>query len=89
MVRDTKQKRKEDENKLLSELMKNPKQSINTIAKHCGFSRQKVQNMIKELEANHVIWGFTTVYDEQKIGKQHLLFWSKESMQNLMKKHWR
>jgi hypothetical protein len=29
--------------------------------------------MIKGLEAKKLIWGYTTVYDEDKIGKKHFL----------------
>ena len=55
-----------DENKLLSELMKNSKENIDIIAKHCGFSRQKAWRMIKQLEAKGLIWGYTAIVDDEK-----------------------
>ena len=57
-----------DEKKLLSELVKNSNENIETIAKHCGFSRQKTWRFIKQLEEKKVIWGYTVVFDEEKIG---------------------
>jgi DNA-binding Lrp family transcriptional regulator len=45
----------QDEKKLLSKLVKNSKENIDTIAKHCGFSRQKAWRMIKQLEAKGLI----------------------------------
>jgi len=65
------QQRKEDERKVLAELRKNSNQQMDTIAAHCGFSRQKVCRIIKELEEKQVIWGYTAVFDETQIGLQH------------------
>jgi len=56
----------EDERKIMEELLKNANKSINEIAKSCGFSRQKVWRIIKNLENNNTIWGYTTVIDEEK-----------------------
>jgi len=58
---------KEDEKKVLYELLKDSSQSVNVIAKKLGFSRQKVWRIIKHLENNGTIWGFTAVVDERKI----------------------
>lgn len=63
----------QDERKLLNELIKNSKENIDTVAKHCGFSRQKTWRMIKQLEAKQLIWGYTAVFDEEKIGLNHFL----------------
>jgi DNA-binding Lrp family transcriptional regulator len=60
-----------DEKKILSELVKNAKENIDTIAKHCGFPRQKTWRMIKQLEAKGLFWGYTTVFDEDEIGLMH------------------
>jgi len=43
----------QDERKILSELVKNANENIDTIAKHCGFSRQKTWRMIKQLESKN------------------------------------
>ena len=44
-----------DEKKLLSELVKNSNEKIDSIAKQCGFSRQKAWRIIKNLEEKGVI----------------------------------
>jgi DNA-binding Lrp family transcriptional regulator len=53
-----------DEKKILSELVKNSNENIETIAKHCGFSRQKVWRAIKRLEEKGLIWGYTAIFNE-------------------------
>ena len=55
-----------DEKQILNELANNSNKSINEIAKKCGFSRQKVWRIIKGLEKNHTIWGYTTIVDKEK-----------------------
>lgn len=55
-----------DEKKVIEELKKNSNKSINEIAKKCGFSRQKVWRIIKRLEKNNTIWGYSAVIDEEK-----------------------
>ena len=59
-----------DEIRILEELRKNANKSINDIAEKCGFSRQKVWRVIKNLEKNHTIWGYTAVVDEEKLEKK-------------------
>ena len=56
-----------DEKKILRELQKNSKESIDKISKKCGFSRQKVWRIIKRLEKNKTIWGYHAVVDNEKI----------------------
>ena len=56
----------QDEEKLLFELMRNSKENVDTIAKNCGFSKQKAWRLIKQLEKNQKIWGYTTVVDNKK-----------------------
>jgi DNA-binding Lrp family transcriptional regulator len=73
MVKSTKAQIQKDEMKLLAELQKNSNENIDTIAVHCGFSRQKAWRMIKQLEANKLIWGYTTVSDEKKMGLIHFI----------------
>jgi DNA-binding Lrp family transcriptional regulator len=79
MTKSTKGQIEQDEKKLLHELVKNSKESIDAIAQKCGFSRQKVWRMIKELEAKKLIWGYTTVFDEQKIGLKHFVFMARKT----------
>jgi len=53
-----------DEKKVIGGLEKNAKESIDEIAKNCGFSRQKVWRVIKRLERNKTIWGYTAIADD-------------------------
>jgi DNA-binding Lrp family transcriptional regulator len=57
-----------DERKVIDQLTKDSRQSPHEIAKRLGFSRQKVWRIIKKLEKNKVIWGYTAVIDENSIG---------------------
>jgi len=54
-----------DEQKILGVLQENANESIDVIAKKCGFSRQKVWRIIKKLENEKTIWGYTAVYDNE------------------------
>jgi DNA-binding Lrp family transcriptional regulator len=68
MAKTSKKQIKEDEHKIIAELQKNAKESIDIIAKKCGFSRQKVWRIIKRLEKNKTIWGYTAIVDDEKLG---------------------
>ena len=68
MPKSSKAKVEADEMKILTELRKNSRQSLNEIAEKCGFSRQKVWRIINDLEENKTIWGYNAVIDEEKIG---------------------
>jgi Lrp/AsnC family transcriptional regulator, leucine-responsive regulatory protein len=80
MVKSSKKQMQDDENKVLEELTKNSKENIDTIAKHCGFSRQKVWRIIRQLEESHIIWGYTAIVDEQKQGLQKFIMFFKRSL---------
>jgi DNA-binding Lrp family transcriptional regulator len=56
-----------DEQKIIDQLVKDSRQSPHEIAKKLGFSRQKVWRIIKKLEKDKIIWGYTTVVDENSI----------------------
>ncbi len=75
-----------DEKKILFELVKNSNENIETISKHCGFSRQKTWRFIKQLEAKGLIWGYTAVFDEEKIGLEHFMLMVKRSTKQLEEK---
>jgi DNA-binding Lrp family transcriptional regulator len=79
MAKSSTQQIEQDERKIIKELRKNANKSINDIAKSCGFSRQKVWRIIKNLEKNKTIWGYTTVLDEHKLGKKSYLLLIKRS----------
>ena len=72
-----------DEKKLLSELVKNSNENIETIAKHCGFSRQKTWRFIKQLEAKRLIWGYSAIFNEEKIGLTHFMILVKRSTKQI------
>jgi DNA-binding Lrp family transcriptional regulator len=55
MVKNSREQLDKDERKIITELQKNSNESTDAIAKHCGFSRQKVWRTIKQLEKNHII----------------------------------
>ena len=77
MTKSSKEQIKQDENKLLSELVKNSKENIDTIAKHCGFSRQKAWRMINKLEKSKKIWGYSAVVDTESQGLQKFILCQK------------
>ncbi len=83
MAKSSKDQIKQDENKLLSELVKNSKENIDTIAKHCGFSRQKAWRMMKQLETSHKIWGYTAIVDAETQGLQKFMLSIKRSHKTL------
>ena len=70
MPKSSKEQIDADEKKIVRELQKNSKESIDKIAKKCGFSRQKVWRIIKQLEKNKTIWGYSAVVDNNKIGQK-------------------
>ena len=69
----------QDEKRIIEELRKNANKSINDIAKTCGFSRQKVWRIIKNMEKNHTIWGYTAVVDEEKLDKKSYIILMKRT----------
>ena len=48
--------------------------SFNDLAEKTGFSRQKIWRIIKSLEKNKTIWGYTTIIDHNKLDlKQYVV----------------
>lgn len=68
-----------DQTKVLDVLVQHSKDNIDKIAKSCGFSRQKVSRIIKNLEKNKVIWGYPPVIDENVINLKHFILLFKRS----------
>lgn len=68
-----------DEKKIINELQKNSKESIDNIAKKCGFSRQKVWRIIKRLEKNKTIWGYYAIVDNTKLDLNRYIMLIKRS----------
>ena len=81
MAKNSRQQIIEDEKKIVRELSTNANKSINEIAKTCGFSRQKVWRIIKTLEKNNTIWGYTAVVDEEKQDFKSYMVLIKRSIQ--------
>lgn len=66
--------------KVLSVLEQNAKESIDVIAKKCGFSSQKVWRIIKHLEQEKLIWGYTVIADEEGKELKHYVLLLKRTM---------
>ena len=45
-------------------LKKDARQSIDVIAKNCGFSRKNVWRIMKRLEEQKIIWGYHAVVED-------------------------
>ena len=73
----------QDEKRILYELVKNSNENIETISKHCGFSRQKAWRFIKQLEAKDLIWGYTAIFDEEKVGLTNFMVMVKRTTKKL------
>ncbi len=69
----------EDEKKVIETVEKNAKENIETIAKKCGFSRQKVWRIVKKLEKEKAIWGYSTISNEELLGLKHFVLVVKRS----------
>jgi DNA-binding Lrp family transcriptional regulator len=69
----------EDEKKVLDILEKNGKESIDDVAKQCGFSRQKVWRIIKSFEEDKTIWGYVGIENEEIKGLSHFILLVKRS----------
>jgi DNA-binding Lrp family transcriptional regulator len=67
MAKSSKEQIDADEKKVIRELQKSSKESIDKIAKKCDFSQQKVWRIIKRLEKNKTIWGYNVVVDNEKL----------------------
>ena len=80
MPKSSKEQIDADEKKVVRELQKNSKESIDNIAKRCGFSRQKVWRTIKRLEKNKTIWGYSAIVDHEKLDLKHYLILIKKSV---------
>ncbi|MBU6997671.1 MAG: winged helix-turn-helix transcriptional regulator [Theionarchaea archaeon] len=52
----------------VNELVKDPRRPLSEMAKSLGTYRQKVWRKIKELEEKRVVWGYTAVVDEERMG---------------------
>lgn len=60
----------QDKKRIIDELVKNANMSVNEIADKLGFSRQKVWRIIKNLEEDKTIWGYTAIIDDNKMKRK-------------------
>jgi DNA-binding Lrp family transcriptional regulator len=86
MSKSSREQIEKDERKILFELVENSHENIDTISKHCRFSRQKTWRYIKQLEAKKLIWGYTAIFNEQKIGLNHFMLMIKRTANKLEEK---
>ena len=85
MPKSSKEQIIDDENKVISELKKNAKESIDGIGKNCKFSRQKVWRIIKRLEENNTIWGYSSIVDDNKLSVKRYIILIKRTSKPLAK----
>ena len=50
---------------------------------YIDIEKQKTWRIIKRLEAKELIWGYTAVFDEKKMGLKHFMVLIKRSMKRL------
>jgi len=86
MARTSKEQNEQDVMKVIDALEQNSKKNIDEIAKSCGFSRQKVWRIIKKLEGNRNIWGYTAIVDAKIKDLQKFMLSIKRSQKMLDKK---
>jgi DNA-binding Lrp family transcriptional regulator len=80
MPRINKELLEQDEIIVLDLLEHHAKESIEEIAKRCGFSRQKVWRIIKHLEENKTIWGYSAIADEEAENLKHFVLLLKRTI---------
>jgi len=59
--------------KILNELQKNCRLNLDEIGKKCGCSRYKVARVMKELEENKTILGYSAIVNPKKINLSHYI----------------
>jgi DNA-binding Lrp family transcriptional regulator len=63
MSKSSEETMKKDRKKVLDVLEQHAKDNIQELAKRCGFSRQKILRIIKDLENEKLIWGYSAITD--------------------------
>ncbi len=81
MPKSSKKQINEDEKKFLRVYGINSGDSIENIAKNCGFSRQKVWRIKKRLEKSKTVWGYHAVVDDEKLDRTRYILLIKRSSQ--------
>lgn len=86
MVKVSKEQMNKDEKIILAELQNDAQESIDMLAKRCGFSRQKVWRIVKRLEKTRLIWGYSAIIDEKKNDMNHYTLLIKRTTKRLDEK---
>jgi DNA-binding Lrp family transcriptional regulator len=82
MTKSSKEQMQKDVNMVLAELQKNSNKNIDLIAKSVSFSKQKVWRIIKQLEKERFIWGYSAITDVEKQDlEKYILFFKRSSIQ--------
>jgi DNA-binding Lrp family transcriptional regulator len=66
MPKRSKENIENDTLEIIKVFQENARVSLNDLAEKTGFSRQKIWRIIKDLEKNKTIWGYTTIIDDSK-----------------------
>jgi DNA-binding Lrp family transcriptional regulator len=86
MAKTSKKQIEIDERKVIEQLQKNCMENLDLFAKNCGFSRQKVWRIIKNLERDKVVWGYTGIIDTEFLQKKHYVLLMKRNAQKINQK---
>jgi DNA-binding Lrp family transcriptional regulator len=86
MAKTSKQQILLDEKKVIEQLQKNSMENLDIFAKKCGFSRQKVWRIIKNLENSKSIWGYTAIVDTEYLKRKHYVLLMKRNAQKINQK---
>lgn len=86
MAKTSKKQLELDEIKVINQLQKNCMENLDLFAKNCGFSRQKVWRIIKNLEDNKIVWGYTGVIDTELLKKKRYMLLMKRNVQKINQK---
>ena len=83
MTKSSKKQIEIDERKVIDHLQKNCMENLDLFAKSCGFSRQKVWRIIKNLEKEKIVWGYTAIVDNSFLQKRHYTLLMKRNAQKI------
>jgi DNA-binding Lrp family transcriptional regulator len=86
MAKTSKKQIEVDETKVIEQLQNNCMENLDLFAKKCGFSRQKVWRIIKNLERDNIVWGYTAIVDNESLRKKHYILLMKRNTQKINKK---
>lgn len=83
MVKTSKKQIEIDEKKVIEQLQKNCMENLDEFAQSCGFSRQKVWRIIKNLERDKIVWGYTAVINPESLHRKHYTLLMKRNVQKI------